>query len=199
MPIYQAGQMIELRILSKAGNLNFMNVLHFQIKQTPPLPTTIRETIRTTYLDSFRLPTASNVSFFAIQTRQLSNDKSELVLESFTPRTGALVTSTANEFLATVLVLRHSNTQKKPGRIYCSCPSGGEYVLGVMNENCRLRLQNVCDGLNAHFSSTGDNPYLKQVVARRINADEWSWNSVQTFDFRLVYGVQRRRRARVVI
>lgn len=198
MPIYPVDSHIELRLFSRANSLLFMNVLHFRIKAELPNSTTIREQIRTTYLDSYRLPSISQVRWFAIQTRNLDEPGSEAINETFTERSGAVVSAGGPEFLSSLIVLRHDNPDRKPGRMYSPIPPPGQYVLGVMDEQHRARLQLVCDGLTSNFAEGGANPFLEQQVRTRV-PEGANFNPVTLFTFRAFYATQTKRRARVVL
>jgi hypothetical protein len=194
MPMYPVGAIVESQLLIDLQGSECMVTNFFQVTNTPPLPTTLRDEIRDGYWQILRGMCSNRVFAYAWKSRVVdSAPTTEFVTEVFDARTGGVISNLSYEGQCTVIVVDHEASPGfKVGRMYPP-GSGLGYVNGTYDANGIARIDTVCNGLRARYAMGGTLPWLMMLKRTRVGNDVF-YNRVTGFRFRRYVGSQRRRR-----
>lgn len=195
MPIYSAGDIIEVHLLSRTTGVQAKNVLHFEVKQTMVVPSTLATQMREFYCPDI-CPIISNRGvFYGIISRRVEpTPVTEYVTEGFADFQGCITSNMTHEGLSNIIVLRHGlGIGVRTGRMYIPFPPLGFYLNGSMNADHIGHLNDVITALNAHFSTTGNNAWLRQMIKGKVPGG-FVYRPVVQYQWRMFPGMQRKRR-----
>jgi hypothetical protein len=199
MPIYPAGSLIETRLLSRTDFSIAENRVFFTVKNTPALPFTLRDHIRSVYMTALRGVMSNRGVWYAWKSRRIDPpNETTFVTEPMTDLQGGVTSNLGFEGLCFLLVYKTADFPfVPPGRTYTPYSYGG-YLNGSMELATLARLDTLIGTMNAQFTDNGASGFLKQMKRTKISGGVTGFHfaPVTSFEYRAWNAIQRSRAKR---
>jgi len=195
MPNYNAGDTIEVHLLSRTNGVLSKNVIYFEVKQTMVIAATLSIQIQNQYCGILRGTMSNRGEFYGIISRRLlPTPVTEYQTEIFSAVQGGVTSNMTTEALSSIVVLKHGlGTIARTGRMYVPFPPLGAYLNGGMDTAHISRMQDCVAALKAQFSTTGSNAWLRQLIRGKVPGG-FVYRPVVDYTWRAFLGIQRKRR-----